>query len=141
MFVAYTEKYNQDNIETCMKNHVYDAPVWYDRDYMTLEEKKGKYYIYLSIPAKATGYSRYTRTYRLYFTEKGIRAMERISFFAVMMYVFFIPIMFVCSVGMLLTGDIFMSLVCLTILVLSIWLFGIKNKKNILNFLSGKMEK
>lgn len=140
MFVAYNDKYNQENIEIHMGNHVYDAPEWYDRDYMTLEEKKGKYYIYQSIPAKATGYSRYTRTYRLYFTEKGVRAIERISFFAILMYVFFNPIMFVCTIGMLLTGDLFMSLVCLTIFVLSVWFFSIRNKRNIRDFICKKMQ-
>ena len=139
MFVTYSEGYNQENIEACMEHHVSDAPEWYDRDYMTLEKKRGKYYIYLSIPARATGYSRYTRTYRLYFTEKGIRVIERISFFSVMMYVFFNTIMFVCSIGMLLTGDIFMSLVCLGILILSVWLFSIRNKKNIRDFICKKM--
>lgn len=139
MLVTYNEKYNRESIEGCMEKHVYDAPEWYDRDYMTLEEKKGKYYIYLSIPAKATGYSRYTRTFRLYFTEKGIRAIERISFFAIMMYVFFNPIMFVCTIGMFLTGDIFMSVVCLVILVLSVWFFTIRNKRNVRDFLSKKM--
>lgn len=140
MLVTYSERYHQESIERCMEKHLYDAPEWYDRDYMTLEEKKGKYYIFLSIPARATGYSRYTRTFRLYFTEKGIRAMERISFFAVMMFVFFNPIMFVCTVGMLLTGDIFMSLVCLTIFTLSIWFFIIRNKRNITDFLGKKMQ-
>ncbi len=140
MFVAYSEKCNQDNIADCMERQLYDAPEWYDRDYMTLEKKDGKYYIFLSIPAKATGYSRYKRTFRLYFAEKGIRVIERISFFAIMMFVLFIPIMCVCTVGMLLTGGLLMGFVCLGILLLCIWMFGIRDKKNIKDFLWKKMQ-
>jgi len=123
-----------------MEKHLYDAPEWYDRDYMTLEEKNGKYYIYLSTPTNAFGNSRYKRTFRLHFVEKGIRVVERPSFFALLMFGFFIPIMCVCAVGTLLTGETFMSLVCLAILVLCAWMFGIKDRKNIRDFLSGKMQ-
>ena len=140
MFVAYSENYNQNTIADCLQKQIYDAPEWYDRDYMTLEEKNGKYYIFLSTPAKATGYARYRRTYRLYFAEKGIRVIERISFFAIMMFVFFIPIMCVCTVGMLLTGEIFMVIVCLFILALCVWMFAIRDKKNLKDFLEKKMQ-
>lgn len=61
-----------------MEKHLYDARVWYDRDHMTLEEKNGKYYIYLSLPAKAIGPARYQRTFRLYF---GIRDKKNIKDF------------------------------------------------------------
>lgn len=140
MFVAYTEKYNQETIEFCMQRQLYDAPVWYDRDYLTLEEKNGNYYIYMSVPAKATGPSRYRRTYRLYFREKGIRVLERPSFFSVLLFLFFIPMMCVCGVGMLLTGEVLMGIVCLGILALCIWLFGFRHKRNVKDFLNQKMQ-
>lgn len=140
MFVPYNEKYNQENIERCMEKHLYDAPVWYAREYVTLEEKNGKYYIYLSLPASAIGYSRYRRTWRLYFCEKGIRVVERLSFFSFLMFLFFIPVMCVCTFGTLITGEILMSVMAFGILVLSVWLFGIKTKKNLKDFLGGKMQ-
>ena len=140
MLVAYSEKYNRDTITDCLEKQVCDAPEWYDRDYMTLEEKNGKYYIFLSTPAKATGYARYRSTYRLYFAEKGIRIIEKISFFAIMMFAFFIPVMCICAVGMLLTGEMFMGFVCLFIFGLSIWLFGIRVKRNIKDFIGKKMQ-
>lgn len=140
MFVAYNKKYNRDTIATCILRHSWDEPVWYDRDYFIIKEKNGKYYIYLSTPAKAIGDARYTRTFRLYFTEKGIRAIERISFFAVMMFGFFIPLMGVGGIGMLLTEEYCLGFVSLGIFALCVFLYSIRDKKHIRDFLSRKMQ-
>ena len=139
MFVAYNKKYNQDTIKTCILRHSWDEPVWYNRDYYTLKEKNGKYYIYVSTPANAFGNVRYTRTFRLYFTEKGIQIIERVSFFSILMFWFFMPLMSLGGLTMILTGERTMGLVSLGIFALLCFFYGICDQKNIRDFLSRKM--
>lgn len=139
MFVAYNKKYNRDTIATCILRHSWDEPIWYDRDYYSIREKNGKYYIYISIPAKAIDDTRYTRTFRLYFTEKGIRIIERISVFSILMFGFFMPLMSLGGLAMILTGERTMGLVSLGIFALLCFFYGICDPKNIRVFLSRKM--
>jgi hypothetical protein len=138
MLVPYSENYNQESIAGCLEKQVYDAPEWYMNDYATLEKKKDKYYVSLSVPARANGYSRYTRKWRLTFKEKGICAREKFTFFSVVAY-FGIFVTGFCSVAMLFSGDIFLTLMSLFIFALFVGLFFIRTKKNIKNFLEKKM--
>ncbi len=139
MFVAYNKKYNQDTIKTCILRHSWDEPVWYNRDYYTLKEKNGNYYIYVSTPANAFGNARYTRTFRLYFTEKGIRIIERVSFFSILMFGFFMPLMSLGGLAMILTGEYGMGFAALAIFALCVFLYGIRDRKNMKDYLSRKM--
>jgi len=138
MLIPYSENYNQENIAACLEKQIYDAPVWYDNDYATLEKKDDRYYVYLSVPARATGYSRYTRKWRLYFKENGIRAVERFTFFSVVAY-FGIFVTGFCSVAMLFSGDILLTLMIMIIFALFVGVFFVKAKKNIKDFLENKM--
>ena len=138
MLVPYSENCNQENIAGCLEKQIYDAPEWYMNDYATLEKKKDKYYVYLSVPARATGYSRYTRKWRLTFKEKGICAREKFTFFSVVAY-FGIFVTGFCSVAMLFSDDIFLTIMSIFIFALFVGLFFIRTKKNIKDFLKKKM--
>ena len=139
MFVAYNKKYSRDTIATCMLRHSWDEPVRYDGDYYSIKEKNGRYYIYMSTPAKAIGNARYTRTFRLFFTEKGIRIIERISFFSLLMFGFFMPLMSLGGLAMILTGEYGMGFACLGIFVLCVVLYGIRDRKHRKDYLRRKM--
>lgn len=138
MFVTYSDGCNRENIEDCLEKQVYDAPEWYMNDYATLEKKNDKYYVYLSVPARATGYSRYTRKWNLYFKEKGIRVTERFTFFSVVAY-FGIFVTGFCSVAMLFSEDFLLTIMSLIIFALFVGVFFVKARKNIKDFLGKKM--
>ena len=140
MLVPYSENYTQENIADCLEKQIYDVPEWYLNDYATLEKKNDKYYVYLSVPARATGYSRYTRKWRLYFKKNGIRAIERFTFFSVVAY-FGIFVTGFCSVAMLFSGDLLLTFMTIIIFALFIGVFYFNARKNIKDFLRKKMNK
>ena len=138
MFVTYNEKYNRESIGSCLEKQLYDEPVWYSNDYVTLEKDKDSYFVQMSVPANATGVSRYKRKWRLIFKEKGICVREQFTFFTIVSF-FSIFVSGICMIGALLMKDWLWSFMAFVLFALFFGVFVLKAKHNIKDFLGKKM--
>ncbi len=139
MLVKYNETYTKENIEACMEQHLYDAPKWYLNDYVTLEKKANKYYVYMFVPTNALNVTRYTRKWRLFFTQKGIRPVERLTFISVAFFIGTSAMGF-SMLGALLIGEMFLGVMALIIFALFFGIIYVNAKKNLKDFLQKKMQ-
>ncbi len=140
MLVRYDGKYTKENVETCMEKHLNDEPVWYMNNYVTLEKKRDKYYVYMSVPTNTlSSSSRLTRKWRLFFGEKGIHVIERFTFFSVIL-IFVILATGFATIGALIGGDLLWGFMAFILFALFFGVLYLKAKKNVKDFLKEKVQ-